>query len=153
MNTKPARPFTGRQFAAIIVAFFGVIVTVNVVMARLAGATFGGVVVENSYVASQHFDRWLKEAASERALGWKAEIRRDADDRLSVAIKGLSDSRGSLTATARHPLGRAPDLALRFDRLADGRFRSLQPLPAGRWRVRVTVQSDGRVWRSEGDIR
>lgn len=153
MKTRPARTFTGGHFAAIMVAFFGVIVTVNLVMARVAGATFGGVVVDNSYVASQHFNRWLDEAASERALGWKAKMRREADDRLSVEVEGLSDSRGSLTATARHPLGRAPDLALRFERLEGGSFRSLQPLPAGRWRVRITVQSEGRVWRSEGDIR
>lgn len=153
MTTKPAHTFIGAHFAAIMVAFFGVIVTVNLVMARMAGATFGGVVVDNSYVASQHFNRWLDEADSERALGWKADMRRDADDRLSVEVTGLSDSPGSLTAIARHPLGRAPDLALRFKRLEDGRFLSLRPLPTGRWRVRVVVQSEGRIWRSEGDIR
>lgn len=153
MKIRPARAFTGGHFAAIMVAFFGVIVTVNLVMARLAGATFGGVVVDNSYVASQHFNRWLDEAAFERALGWKAEMRRDTDDRLSIEVKGLSNRPGSLTAIARHPLGRAPDLALRFERLEDGGFRSLQPLPVGRWRVRVTVQSEGKTWRSEGDVR
>lgn len=152
MTTKPVRIFTGKHFAGIMVAFFGVIVTVNLVMARLAGATFGGVVVDNSYVASQHFNRWLDEAASERALGWTAEMRRRADDRLTVEVTGLSDRPGSLTAVARHPLGRAPDLELRFKRLKDGRFLSLQPLPAGRWRVRIAVQSEGRNWRSEGDI-
>lgn len=153
MKTRPVRTFTGGHFAAIMVAFFGLIVTVNLVMARMAGATFGGVVVDNSYVASQHFNRWLDQAASERAMGWKADMRREADDRLTVDVAGLSDSPGSLTAVARHPLGRAPDLALRFERLEGGRFLSLRPLPVGRWRVRVTVQSEGRIWRSEGDIR
>jgi len=153
MKASPVRPFTGGHFAAIMLAFFGVVVTVNLVMARMAGATFGGVVVDNSYVASQHFNRWLDEAASERGLGWKADMRRESDDRLSVEVEGLSDRRGSLTAIARHPLGRAPDVALRFARLEGGRFRSLGPLPAGRWRVRLVVQSEGRTWRSEGDIR
>jgi len=153
MKTTAVRPFTGGHFAAIMVAFFGVVVAVNVFMARMAGATFGGVVVDNSYVASQHFNRWLDEAASEHALGWKADMRRGADDRLIVAVDSLPDSPATLTAVARHPLGRAPDLPLRFERLEGGGFRSLQPLPAGRWRVRLTVRSERRIWRSEGDIR
>ena len=48
---KAVRPFTGRHMAAIMVAFFGVVIAVNVYMARLATSTFTGVVVENSYVA------------------------------------------------------------------------------------------------------
>ena len=56
------RRFTGYHMAAILVAFFGVIIAVNMVMATLATRTFGGVVVENSYVASQEFNGWLKDA-------------------------------------------------------------------------------------------
>jgi hypothetical protein len=59
------RPFTGRHMAMIMIAFFGVVIAVNVLMARFAVSTFGGVVVENSYVASQHFNRWLDEARVE----------------------------------------------------------------------------------------
>ena len=53
------RAFTGRHMAAIMVAFFGVVIVVNLLNARLASSTFGGEVVENSYVASQDFNRWL----------------------------------------------------------------------------------------------
>ena len=42
------KAFTGRHMAAIMVAFFGVIIAVNFTMARFATATFGGRVVENS---------------------------------------------------------------------------------------------------------
>ena len=73
-----ARPFTGKHMAAIMIAFFGVVIAVNVLMARLATSTFGGLVVENSYVASQKFNRWLGEARSEKALGWKATVTRGA---------------------------------------------------------------------------
>ena len=51
------RRFTGWHFTAIITAFFGVVIAVNLTMAVFATRTFGGVVVENSYVASQTFDR------------------------------------------------------------------------------------------------
>ena len=57
---KRVRPFTGYHMTAILVAFFGVVIVVNFVMARYAVATFGGTVVDNSYVASQEFNGWLK---------------------------------------------------------------------------------------------
>ena len=40
------RPFTGRHMAAILIAGFGVVIAVNLVMARFAVTTFGGVVVK-----------------------------------------------------------------------------------------------------------
>lgn len=55
MTTRPPGPFNGRHMTAILVAFFAVVIAVNVLMARFIICTFGGVVVENSYVASQHF--------------------------------------------------------------------------------------------------
>jgi nitrogen fixation protein FixH len=48
---------TGRHVLAITVGAFGLIIAVNVVMAWKAISTFPGLEVENSYVASQEFDR------------------------------------------------------------------------------------------------
>ena len=81
-------PFTGRHIAVILVAFFTVVIAVNIYMARSAITTFGGEVVENSYVASQHYNTWLDEAAKEKALGWQAKAKRDADGRVSVTLAG-----------------------------------------------------------------
>ena len=146
------RPFTGRHMALSMIAFFGVIIAVNLFMARQASATFGGVVVENSYVASQHFNRWLDEAAAEQALGWKAEVARADGDRLSLAFDGPAGT--VITAVARHPLGRAPDQTLRFTSQGEGRYLSDTALPDGRWRLRLQARgANGAVWRSEGDVR
>ena len=146
------RPFTGRHMAMIMVAFFGVVIAVNVTMARLAGSTFGGVVVENSYVASQHFNRWLDEAAAEQALGWRADLGRGGDDRVTLALAG-PQADATVTAIARHPLGHERDVALRFTPAGAGRFVSTEALPAGRWRLRLEVRSGGLLWRHEGDVR
>jgi nitrogen fixation protein FixH len=151
MNT---RPFTGRHLAAIMIAFFVVVIAVNVFMARQASATFGGIVVENSYVASQKFNRWLDEASSERARGWHADLARRGDGRLVVSLEGENVSPRAISAVARHPLGRQPDISLRFVAQPDGGFVSTRPLPDGRWRVRIEVQTgDGTPWRSEGDVK
>lgn len=144
MKAFTTGPFTGRHIAAILIAFFGVVIAVNFVMARYAVGTFGGVVVENSYVASQHFNRWLDEAARERTLGWQVDMRRLKDGHVVLAEHNLPPG-AAITAIARHPLGRLDDIALTFD--ASG--RSIQALPQGRWIVRLTAKAQGNTWRSE----
>ena len=59
-----------------MVAFFGVVIAVNLLMAHYAVSTFSGTVVDNSYVASQEFNGWLGAARAQRALGWTVEVRR-----------------------------------------------------------------------------
>ena len=82
------QPFTGRHMFAILAGFFGVVIAVNFTMASYATSTFGGVVVENSYVASQEFNRWLDQAEAQEALGWSAVASRRADGRIEVAVTG-----------------------------------------------------------------
>ena len=62
------REFTGKHSAAIIVSGFAIIIAVNLFMATLAVRGFGGVIVENSYVASQEFNDWLDAAEEQKAL-------------------------------------------------------------------------------------
>jgi len=147
MSTGFARPFTGRHMAALMIAFFGVVIAVNVVMARLAIGTFGGVVVENSYVASQHFNRWLDQAGAERRLGWHAEIRRAADGTVAVTLRGVPAG-AVVSGEAWHPLGSAPDHVLQF-RAEGGGFRSVERLPDSRWRIRIVVRAGGQAWHAE----
>jgi nitrogen fixation protein FixH len=146
------RPFTGYHMAAILLTFFGVVVAVNFTMARLASQSFGGSVVDNSYVASQKFNTWLDEAEKERKLGWSASALRGANNRLEISITGTPARALSLTAHARHPLGLEKSRDFHFDRAADGRFISREALPAGRWRLRIEVTSGGQRFRTEQDV-
>lgn len=150
MGTLAKQPFrfTGWHMTAILVAFFGVVIAVNVGMARLASHTFSGVVVENSYDASQQFDRWLDEAAREQALGWHAQVARQADGRVVVTLKGSGLARAMLTGEGWHPLGQLADRPLTFHRIAGGDFLSDQALPDGRWRLRLKVEAHGHLWRA-----
>lgn len=144
--------FTGRHMAAIMIGFFAVVVAVNLGMARVAGSTFGGVVVENSYVASQNYNRWLAEAAAEKALGWQLVAERRADDRISVAVSGPSGA-ARLTGVARHPLGTMPDRRLGFSPAGGGIFVSDEVLPEGRWIVRFDLRSGDRQVRTEQELK
>jgi nitrogen fixation protein FixH len=139
------RRFTGWHMLATLVAFFGVVIAVNMTMATLATRTFGGVVVKNSYVANQHFNAWLAEARAQDRLGWALDA--DIVDRrvlVTAGANGAALGGADVTAVAAHPLGSVPDIALRFLETAPGHYVAQARLPAGRWRVRFHVARDGR---------
>jgi nitrogen fixation protein FixH len=154
-HPTPARePFclTGKHVLAFFIAFFGVVFVVNFYMAHLATSTFSGEVVENSYVASQRFNRWLDEAAREKALGWQIRTTRRGDGRVVVAVAGPRPGEAVLNATARRPLGAGIDQPLRFAAEPGVGFVSSEALPAGRWLLRLEVKAAGRQWHGEQAI-
>jgi nitrogen fixation protein FixH len=129
------RGFTGWHMTAILLAFFGVIVAVNFTMATFAVRTFGGVVVENSYVASQEYNGWLRAARAQAKLGWKAKVALDPARRVTVEVTVPG---AVVTGFAEHPLGREADVPLKFTGVES--FRSEKPLPEGRWTVHLLVR-------------
>lgn len=134
--------FTGRHMLAIMLAFFGVVIAVNVVMATVAVRTFGGTVVDNSYVASQRFNRWLAEGRAQDRLGWTARVRLEEGRRIRVDLSDRSGPLGGagVEAVARHPLGRAADVTLRLAAAGNGVYVSQETLPAGRWLVHLEIR-------------
>ena len=142
MNGKTPRIFTGRHMTWILVAFFGVVMAVNFTMARFALSTFGGTVVDNSYVESQKFNHYLAQARAQDRLGWKDDVALDAARHVTLT---LTDNAGApirearITAVAEHPLGRAPDIAISFHETAPGHYVGDRALPAGRWQLRADI--------------
>jgi nitrogen fixation protein FixH len=144
-----ARPFTGRHMLASMLGFFGLVIAVNFTMAWFASSTFGGTVVDNSYVASQRFNGWLKASRAQERLGWAPALSLDENRHpvIAVRIDGAAQPGFTATGTAHHPLGRAPDVALVFDRGANGELISRTALPPGRWYARISISRDGQVMR------
>ncbi len=142
------RKFTGYHMTAILVAFFGTVAAVNFTMAHRATSTFGGMVVENSYVASQNFNDWLEDAEAQEQLGWEVVSTWREDGRLLVQAIGPSEA-ASLRAEARHPLGGDDPRSLSFERLQDGSFLTRETLESGRWLVRLELTDGADIWRRE----
>jgi nitrogen fixation protein FixH len=111
-------------------------------MATFATRTFGGTVVDNSYVAGQKFNGWLQAARAQERLGWTNKVSLDGDRHVSVNVlqDGEPLSGVAATATARHPVGREADVALTFRMAADGSLRSEKPLPRGRWLLHLELR-------------
>ena len=143
------REFTGKHAAAIIVSGSAIIIAVNLFMATLAVRGVGGVIVENSYVASQEFNDWLDAAEEQKALGWSVEMTRSENGHLLIDTTSVPDG-ATVTAEARRPLGQPESKSLGFIEATPGNHVSLEPLDSGRWIVRLKVASpDGETWSIE----
>ncbi|TNE34037.1 MAG: hypothetical protein EP350_02725 [Alphaproteobacteria bacterium] len=143
-----AREFTGRHMLLTFVGGFGVVVAVNFYMASQAASSFGGVTVENSYIASQKFNGWLDEARAQEALGWGAELVRKDDGYLVVEAVGVPAG-AEISAELRHPLGLKDRARLTFAPQAAMRYISNEKVESGRWTVRLTILSGKDRWERE----
>ena len=141
-DNSERKVFTGRHMAMIMIAFFGVVIAVNLVMARFAVTTYGGLVVDNSYVASQHYNEWLHRADQQERLGWdqSARLEQDRHIRLEMRKDGKPLDGLRVTATLMHPLGVEEPKTITFAPMIDGSLRSNEAVPQGRWRLDFAVQ-------------
>lgn len=141
--------FTGWHMTAILISFFAIVMAVNFYMARMALGTFGGTVVDNSYVASQNYNRWLAEGDKQDRLGWAVNALLTADR--FVVIDVQKDGRPLQGATAIgnavHPLGRAVDQPLAFEATPNGKLVSTTALPVGRWNVQISVRQSADIYK------
>jgi len=141
--------FTGWHMTAILVAFFGTVMAVNFYMARMALGTFSGTVVDNSYVATQNYNRWLAAADKQDKLGWKAKATLTADRFVVIDVQQNGQPLQGVTAIgdALHPVGRTVDQPLAFKSVPDGTLKSTTALPAGRWNVQISLRKSADIYR------
>ena len=129
--------FTGWHMLAIVVLFFGVIMSVNLTLAWYANSSWTGLVVKNSYVASQHFNEDQVERRRQIAMGWQSEIEY-GEGRLSVH---LSDADGKpvvldrLEAKVGRPAFEADDRVVVLLPAGGGIYRGETELASGIWQA------------------
>lgn len=149
--SRDAKPLTGRKVLLIAVGAFGVIVAANMAMLLAATGTFPGLVVENSYIASQGWDR---KTAAQRALGWTAATDYDGavlrvilTGRDGATVRGLE-----VRAMVGRPASTRDDTALALAESAEGYAAPLTLAP-GRWRVMISGRGDdGILFEAESDL-
>ncbi|MGE0500562.1 MAG: FixH family protein [Rhizobiaceae bacterium] len=114
MKARTNAEFTGRHMLLAMLAFFGVIIAVNVTMATLARSSWTGFVVRNSYVASQEFNSKVAAARGQAALGWTARVTLSGG-RVTVVLadaQGLPVTSTGGIATFHRPSKEAEDLTV-----------------------------------------
>ncbi len=132
---------TGKHVLAITVSAFALIIGVNVFMAYSAIQTFPGLETDNSYVASQQFDR-LK--AAQLGLGWEVAAKiegetlvldiRDKDGE-AVEVKSIYGIFGRATHVKS-------DQEPNFSQSSTGAYvADVGKLDPGNWNLRVNIKS------------
>jgi nitrogen fixation protein FixH len=135
--------FTGRHMLGVMVAFFGVIVAVNLTMAAFAWTSWTGLVVKNSYVASQEFNDRAKAGREQAALGWQGELAYEKGElryRLVGGNGAVVAATGVEVALGR-PAYEAEDTSVALSPTGDGSFGGDIALADGQWIVRLTADA------------
>lgn len=146
--------FTGWHMFFIMLAFFGVIITVNLTMAVLAGRSWTGLVVKNSYVASQQFNAELIEARRQAARGWQAKLVHDATG-LSFELMdrtGQPVVLDDLIASVGRPAAEAFDQRVAMRPVGEGRYRGEVALGPGVWAIKILGGSGENRYRLDERI-
>ncbi|BCM20849.1 FixH family protein [Mesorhizobium sp. J8] len=116
MSAETQKPggFSGKHMLIVIVSFFAVVIGVNVTMATLAQKSWTGLVVENTYVASQQFNEEARKGRAQAALGWTGKLTvASGEVRYSlVDSKGKPVPLHGVRILFRHPAYEAEDEAL-----------------------------------------
>lgn len=139
MTTRGNSEFTGRHMLAIMIAFFGTIIAVNVTMATFAGTSWTGLVVKNSYVASQQFNRKAAEGRAQAALGWTGDLR-IADGQILYRLtdaSGAPVAPSAVTVGFRRPAYEAEDRLVSLASRPDGTFAAVDSPRDGIWIVEI----------------
>lgn len=156
-----SRPITGKMVLAWIVAFFAVIIAVNLTFVYFALDSWPGLTTQKAYEEGIAYNQTLEGAARQDAMGWRSHVvlgpsTPKGTRLLTLTMTGPDGALAGLAAQARltRPLGEGltVDVTLAEDR--PGLYAALLRLPAlGRWQAEVTARApDGRSFRMVHDI-
>lgn len=146
-----AHPLTGRRVALIAAAAFVVMLIPNIVLTVMAVDTFSGLVVPNSYVASQTFDR---DRAAQLALGWTVALEHEgAVVRLTIdGADGRPVRPPALMVTVGRPTTARDDRVLVLEETPAG-YAAVADLAPGGWRAEiVATATDGTRFHQSRDL-
>lgn len=156
-----AKPLTGRFVLITLLAFFGVVIGVNVLMMRLAIRTLPGTEVDSAYKASLAYQGEINAAHDQDARDWKVDariergaegaavLRVDARDRSGEPLSGLAFS-GRL----ERPADQRQDKLISLGEQGHGAYRGeIAGVAPGQWELVLEGELQGkRVFLSRNRV-
>ena len=148
MHTPAGGQFTGKHMLALILSFFGVVIGVNVTMAVISSVSWTGLVVDNSYVASQEFEEKRLAHLSQVEAGWLATFTYLPGIARLVIVDGSGNEidLGDVTLKINRPVGGHDDKVLTLRRDALGGYSADVQLDPGVWQARLTAPETPKGW-------
>ncbi|KRQ05474.1 FixH family protein [Bradyrhizobium sp. DASA03076] len=155
------RPLTGTKVFLILVAFFGVVIGVNVTMMKLAIATLPGTDVDSPYAAGLAYDREISAAQDQASRKWQvnAHIERRADGNAVLQVEARDASGQPLTGLKfagrlERPTDKRADLAVGLAEAGIGIYRgNAASVAPGQWDLVIEGDAKGeRVFLSRNRV-
>lgn len=141
------KTFTGWHMLVVMVLFFGTIVSVNLTMAYFATSSWSGLLVQNTYVASQKFDDDVAQNREMLERGWVSDLTMDG----STITYSLADGTGqpvfadTVTASVYRPVGVLDDQSVTMTQSGEGTYSAALAVDPGQWIARISAQKDGML--------
>lgn len=156
-NPRPIarrRPFelTGGMVAAMLILFFGVVVSVNATILTMALRTMPGVETRSAYEDSQRFNEEIARQHERDARGWTATTTLARQGEGATLAVTLADRGGgpltglATSARLRHPATSARDHDLALSESRPGRYEaSFGRIEAGSWILELQAKRGEEV--------
>ena len=146
------KPLTGRNVLFMLVAFFGVVIAVNMVMMKLAILTLPGTDVDSAYSASLAYENEIAAAHDQNARNWKidAHIQRSADGGATLQVEARDNSGKPMSGLKfqgrfERPTDRRADQPVALAETGIGIYRGSASLIApGQWDLVIEGDAAGR---------
>ncbi|GJL96197.1 MAG: ferredoxin [Hyphobacterium sp.] len=147
------REIKGHHVLFALIAFFGVVILVNIIFVAQAFRTFSGEDEPRSYIQGIHYNDVLERREAQAALGWSADstVTRSGV-RLAIAdADGLPVTGLIMDAYLRHPTDSGLDIMLDLQTSGAGLYLAEADIPAGRWTLLVSTP-EGPPFEMEQEI-
>ncbi len=146
------RQLTGRHVLLILFAFFGVVISVNVTMARLAVATLPGTEVDSAYSASLGYEKEIMAARDQAARKWEvdAHVERGADGAALLRVEARDKTGRPVTGLTfegrfERPTDKRADLAVALKEVGIGIYRGrAEAIAPGQWDLVLEADAAGQ---------
>ena len=151
VNTS-ARPITGRFVLIAVVSFFAVVISVNVVMMRLAIATLPGTEVDSAYSAGLAYQKEIQAAQQQIDRNWKVdahvERQQDGTARLNLGAKapdGKPLAGLAVFGRLERPIDRRADQTFNVNETGGGSYIGIaHGVGPGQWDLVIEADRDGQ---------
>jgi len=156
-----AKPLTGRAVLLWLLAFFGIDLAVNGLLAKLAIDTLPGTEVASSYSASLAYNSEIKAAHDQDARGWRVvgHVERSQSGRASVEVEVRDGNGATVTGMAfsarlERPTDKRADRFIMLRESAGGVYRGVaDDVPPGQWDLVLEGERDAhRLYLSKNRL-
>lgn len=139
--------FTGKHMIILMALFFGTVISVNFFMAWNAVNSWSGIVVPNTYVASQQFNEKVAQQRAIAASGVSGKLVVEGgliSFTISHPETGPVDAE-TVTATFRRPVGETQDFTVALPRSAPGLYTASHEMKPGQWIAEIKATDGDKI--------